>query len=246
DGERSSARRAQEVPHELTLGAQAIDPDGERSDGAAHEKLDRLARPDATARRVTLERWTHVSLERPVQEEFALSFFAVVEEQAREPAITELVVLVVRRPEAAGHDEIPLPSQPVVVLVGVDAVVRKVDHEQELQPTAFREIQGKARIEAEASADDDRGTRQLDGGHVPERVDVGAAVLRVVRELIDLAVAGRLFVEEHRVSAGEAADDMTPGRAPAIACLPQGQVPQPMTLEDLSPPSRAVVSQDRA
>ena len=132
------------------------------------------------------------------------------------------------------------------MLVRVDVVVRKVNHEQELEQTALREIQRIARIEAEASADDDRGARQLDGGHAPERVDVGAAVLRVIGELIDLAVAGRLFVEEHRVSAGEAADDVAPGRAPAVASLAQGQVPQTITFEDLSPPRRAVVSQDRA
>ena len=79
DGQ-SSVRRIKEVRHELTLGTQSIDPNGERSDGAAHEELDRLAGPDAAPRCVTLERWTHVSLERPVQEEFTSSCVAVVEQ----------------------------------------------------------------------------------------------------------------------------------------------------------------------
>src|SRR5262249_4605218 len=119
----------------------------------------------AAPRRVTLERWTPESLERRVQVEFTPSCVAVVEQQTREPAVPEFVVFFVGSPEAAGHDEIPLVSQPVVFLVRVDAV----DDEQELEQTVLREIQRVACVEAEASVDDDRSAGgQLDGGHAPE------------------------------------------------------------------------------
>ena len=51
----------------------------------------------------------------------------------------------------------------------------------------------------------------------PSELTSDPSVRRVVVELIDLAMTGRLFVEKHRVAAREAADDVTPGLPPPVA-----------------------------
>jgi hypothetical protein len=85
----------QDFRHELALLAESIDCDGERSDGAADEDLDRFARTDAAARCVPGERRVLISLEWRVHEEFTASRPAIVEQQAREAALAKFVVFFI-------------------------------------------------------------------------------------------------------------------------------------------------------
>ena len=136
-----AVRMVQHFRHQLALLAQPIDAHGERSDRTAHEEVDRFAGPNAAARRVSGERYVLVGCERRVQVELAASRVRGRRTAGSKSGRRETCSPLRRGPEAAGRDQVPLASEPVVELLSIDAA----DHEQELEPAELREIHGVTR-----------------------------------------------------------------------------------------------------